>query len=92
MAYRPRRLRETDAIRRMVRETRLDPSGFIYPLFVVPGKGARREIPPMPGNYQLSVDRVAEEAAKVVEAGVPAVMLFGIPERKDEEATGAWAD
>jgi porphobilinogen synthase len=79
-------------MRRMVRETRLDPSQFIFPMFVVPGQGIREEIPPMPGNYQVSVDRVAEEGGEVFEAGVPAVMLFGIPDSKDEEATGAWVD
>ncbi|MEE8110300.1 MAG: porphobilinogen synthase [bacterium] len=92
LVHRPRRLRETSAFRRMVRETRLDPSDFIFPMFVVPGKGVRQEIPPMPGNYQTSVDLVADEAAEVIEVGVPAVMIFGIPDSKDEEATGAWAD
>ncbi len=92
LVHRPRRLRETSAFRRMVRETRLDPSDFIFPMFVVPGKGVRQEIPPMPGNYQTSVDLVADEAAEVIEVGVPAVMIFGIPDSKDEEATGAWVD
>ena len=92
LVHRPRRLRETSAFRRMVRETRLDPSDFIFPMFVVPGKGVRQEIPPMPGNYQTSVDLIADEAAEVIEVGVPAVMIFGIPDSKDEEATGAWAD
>ncbi|MFQ5692536.1 MAG: porphobilinogen synthase [Nitrospinota bacterium] len=92
LLHRPRRLREGAALRRMVRETRLDPADFICPMFVVPGTGVREEIPPMPGNHQLSVDRLVDEAGAVVEAGVPAVMLFGIPEAKDEEATGAWED
>ena len=92
LIHRPRRLRETPAIRRMVRETRLDPSAFIFPMFVVPGENVRTEIPPMPGNFQLSLDILIDEAAEVVEAGVPAVMLFGIPETKDEEAAGAWAE
>ena len=92
LVHRPRRLRETPAIRRMVRETRLDPSAFIFPLFVVPGENVRTEIPPMPGNFQVSLDVLIDEAAEVVEAGVSAVMLFGIPETKDEEATGAWAE
>jgi porphobilinogen synthase len=92
LVHRPRRLRETSVLRRMVRETRLDPTDFIYPMFVIPGDNVRQEIPPMPGIYQLSVDRIVEEVADVLDAGVPAVMLFGIPESKDEEATGAWAD
>ena len=90
--YRPRRLREKESFRRMIRETHLAPSDFIFPMFVVPGKGVREEIPPMPGNYQVSVDRAAAEAREALEVGVPAVMLFGIPETKDLEATGAWAE
>ena len=92
LVHRPRRLRETSALRHMVQETQLNPSDFIFPMFVVPGSGVKREIPPMPGNYHVSLDLIADEAAEVLDAGVPAVMLFGIPESKDEEATGAWAD
>ena len=92
LVQRPRRLRETSALRHMVQETQLNPSDFIFPMFVVPGSGVKREIPPMPGNYHVSLDLIADEAAEVLDAGVPAVMLFGIPESKDEEATGAWTD
>ncbi len=92
LVHRPRRLRETSALRHMLQETQLNPSDFIFPMFVVPGSGVKREIPPMPGNYHVSLDLLADEAAEVLDAGVPAVMLFGIPESKDEEATGAWAD
>ncbi len=90
--HRPRRLREKESLRRMIRETHLAPSHFIFPMFVVPGKGVREEIPPMPSNYQVSIDRAAAEAREAFEAGVPAVMLFGVPQTKDLEATGAWAD
>ena len=92
LVQRPRRLRETSALRHMVQETQLNPSDFIFPMFVVPGSGVKREISPMPGNYHVSLDLIADEAAEVLDAGVPAVMLFGIPESKDEEATGAWTD
>ncbi|NPA07348.1 MAG: porphobilinogen synthase [Chloroflexi bacterium] len=78
-----RRLRRTDALRRMVQETHLQPSDFIYPLFVVHGKGVRREVPSMPGVYQLSVDQAVQEAEDAYRLGIPAVILFGIPARKD---------
>lgn len=89
---RHRRLRRTDAIRRMVRETRLSPDNFIYPLFIVPGSGVRSEIGAMPGNFHLSVDALAPEIERIMDAGVPAVLLFGLPERKDELGSEAWAD
>jgi len=82
-AVRMRRLRRTDALRRMVQETHLQPSDFIYPLFVVHGKGVRREVPSMPGVYQLSVDQAVQEAEDAYRLGIPAVILFGIPARKD---------
>lgn len=80
---RPRRLRISPAVRAMVRETKLAPEDFIYPLFVRPGEGVRREIPSMPGVYQWSVDRVLEEIDDTAGLGIPAVILFGIPEAKD---------
>ncbi len=89
---RPRRLRRTDLLRRMVRETRLSPDDFLYPLFVCPGEGVKREIGAMPGNYQMSVDRIVEECREVASLGIPAVILFGLPESKDPEGSGAWAD
>ena len=81
--HRGRRLRGSAAIRSMVAETRLSPRDFIFPLFVVPGNGVRDEIGSMPGNYHLSVDRIAAEAERVHKLGVPAVILFGLPEDKD---------
>jgi porphobilinogen synthase len=90
--YRPRRLRRLDAFRRMMRETQLDPGDFIYPLFAVPGKGVRREVPSMPGVFNLSVDLVVEEAQRAGEVGVPGVILFGIPDHKDAVGSEAWDD
>jgi porphobilinogen synthase len=87
--HRPRRLRGTDAIRRMVRETRLTPDAFVAPLFVCGGEGVRREIAAMPGCAQMSPDAVVEEARGLAAAGVPAVILFGIPDHKDAEGTTA---
>jgi porphobilinogen synthase len=80
---RPRRLRRTAAIRSLVRETRLTPDCFIYPLFIVSGRGIRREIGSMPGVFQLSVDEAVKEAAAAKADGVPAVILFGLPDHKD---------
>ena len=89
LARRPRRLRRTDAIRRLVRETHLTPDCFIYPLFVCEGRGVRRAIASMPGVFQLSVDEAVKEAAAAYADGVPGVLLFGLPESKD--ATGSAA-
>jgi porphobilinogen synthase len=89
---RPRRLRRTAAIRDLVRETHLQPSNFILPLFVVEGEGIRKEIRSMPGNAQLSIDELVKEAASARALGVGGVILFGIPRHKDEEATGAYDD
>ncbi len=89
---RPRRLRRTSAIRELVRETTLDPRNFVYPLFVRPGTGLRREIAAMPGQHQLSPDLVVEEAGAALSDGVRAVMLFGLPLEKDEIGCAAWSD
>jgi len=89
LLYRPRRLRRTAGIRRMVRETVLTPADFIYPLFVVPGKGLRQEVAAMPGVARLSVDLLVEEAKSAWDLGVPAVLLFALPQKKD--ATGSEA-
>jgi porphobilinogen synthase len=89
---RPRRLRATESIRRLVRETRLSPAQFILPLFVCPGVGVKREISSMPGNYQMSIDRLVDECAEVEGLGIGGVILFGLPETKDEQASGAYAD
>lgn len=88
---RMRRLRRTDGLRRLVRETVLSPSDFVYPLFVVPGANVKREIAALPGNYHWSVDRVVGEAERAFTLGIPAVLLFGIPESKDEEGSQAWS-
>src|SRR5438552_3484596 len=89
LRHRPRRLRRSQAIRALVRETRLSPDNFIYPLFVVPGKGQRREVGSMPGVFQLSVDEIVKEAAAAKGDGVPGVLLFGLPESKDAGGSGA---
>jgi len=88
-AYRPRRLRRTDALRRLVRETHLSAGQLVQPLFVVPGRGVERPVASMPGVSQRSVDRVAEECRRLADVGVPAVLLFGIPESKDARGRGA---
>ncbi len=89
---RPRRLRRTEAMRSFVRETRLSPEGLVYPLFVCPGEGIRKEVRSMPGVFNLSIDEAVQECAEVKALGIPSVVLFGLPESKDEVATGAWAD
>ncbi|MHB8873439.1 MAG: porphobilinogen synthase [Myxococcaceae bacterium] len=88
---RPRRLRRSEALRQMVRETELSPSDFIYPLFVVEGKGIRKPISSMPGVFNLSIENAAAEARQVKSLGVPSVILFGIPDHKDARGTGAYA-
>ena len=87
-----RRLRQSDALRSLVRETRLTPGSFVYPLFVCPGEGVRKAIGSMPGVFNLSVDEAVKEAREAYSLGVKALILFGLPETKDEVATGAWAD
>ena len=91
MLYRPRRLRTSPALRKMVRETRMDPSSLIYPLFVVEGTNIREEIPSMMGQYRYSVDRMEEKLIELADAGVGGVMLFGIPKHKDELGSQAYA-
>lgn len=92
MIHRARRLRRSPVLRKMVRETRMDKSSLIYPMFVMEGSNIKQEIPTMPGQYRYSVDRLPEALEEVVEAGVPSVMLFGIPEHKDACGSGAWAE
>jgi len=91
-AHRPRRLRSHSNLRRMVRENIVTTNDLIYPLFAVPGDAFSQEVKSMPGVYQLSVDKIVEEAKEVYDLGIPAVILFGIPTEKDVEATGAWHD
>lgn len=90
--HRPRRLRVSEPVRALVRETHLEPSNFILPLFVCEGEGIRKEISSMPGNAQMSVDRIVEECREVHSLGIGGIILFGIPKHKDEEASGAYAD
>jgi porphobilinogen synthase len=90
--HRYRRLRSNPVIRKMVRETSVSPDDFIYPLFVTCGKGIRKEISSMPGCYQESLDQLAINAKEVYSLGIPSVILFGIPENKDELGTGAYAE
>lgn len=88
---RPRRLRTSETMRRMVRETELSVNDLIYPLFVVHGSGIRKEIPSMPGCFHLSVDELVKEAAEVKSLGIPGILLFGLPEKKDEYGSEAYA-
>jgi porphobilinogen synthase len=90
--YRPRRLRSNETIRRMVRETTLAPDDLVYPLFVTHGKGVKKEIGSMPGNYQQSIDNIVKDCEEVKTLGIPAVLLFGIPEHKDEVGSEAYSD
>ena len=92
MIHRPRRLRRTDAIRSLVRETRLAPENFVLPLFVCPGTGVRREISSMPGVFNLSIDELTTEVAAARDTGVRSIILFGLPESKDTVASGAYAE
>jgi porphobilinogen synthase len=90
--HRPRRLRRNEALRGMVRETVLNTNDLIYPLFAVPGEKFAKEVKSMPGVYQLSIDKIVDEAKECRDLGIPSIILFGIPEDKDTEATGAWHD
>jgi len=89
--YRARRLRKNENFRRLTRETKLSVDDLVYPLFAVPGKSIKKPITSMPGQFQMSVDYIAKEAQNALHLGIPAVLLFGIPEKKDEMATGAFA-
>jgi porphobilinogen synthase len=91
-AERPRRLRRSERLRAMVRETRVSPTQLIYPLFVAPGEGLRREIPSLPGCFHLSADQAAREAREVEALGIGGVILFGLPEGKDPLGTQGYAD
>ena len=90
--YRPRRFRRTENLRRLVRETRLSVDQLIYPLFVVPGSGVKNPVQSMPGVFQFSVDRLIEEVRSVVELDIPGVLLFGLPEKKDERGSEAHSE
>ena len=90
LIQRPRRLRGSETLRKMVRETRIDKSSLIYPLFVKEGTGVEEEIPSMEGQYRYSVDRLPYELERLQNAGVSNIMLFGIPDHKDEVGSGAY--
>ncbi|MFH1338562.1 MAG: porphobilinogen synthase [Candidatus Omnitrophota bacterium] len=89
--YRPRRLRKNADLRRMIRQTRITPDNLIMPVFVRPGRNVRKSISSMPGNFQLSVDNLIKEARQIKDLGIPAILLFGIPKKKDELASEAYA-
>jgi len=89
--YRPRRLRQTEGLRRMIRETALSVNDLILPLFAISGKNVREPIPSMPGHFRLSVDNLVKTARHAFEIGIPAVMLFGLPDKKDPLGTQAYA-
>ena len=90
--YRPRRLRRTEGLRRMIRETRLSVDDFVYPLFVVPGSGVEKPISSLPGQFNYSVDKAVDAAAKAADLGIPSVILFGVPEHKDAVGSEAWKE
>src|ERR1700723_3423187 len=90
-ATRLRRLRRTEAMRSLVRETHLRPEALIYPLFICPGEGIRKEISSMPGVFNLSIDEAVKEAEACAMLGIGGLLLFGIPNEKDERRSGAWA-
>ncbi len=87
---RMRRLRRSEPLRALVRETSINPGDFIYPLFICPGEGVRREVPSMPGVFNVSVDEAVREAEEAASLGIGGLLLFGLPESKDEQGTGAW--
>src|ERR1019366_3673058 len=87
---RMRRLRRNEPLRALVRETAVEPGDLIYPLFLCPGEGVRREISSMPGVFHLSVDEAVREAEEAAQLGLGGLLLFGLPAAKDEQATGAW--
>ena len=90
--YRPRRMRRTENFRRMIRETRLAPDDFIYPLFIVPGSGVAKPIGSLPGQFNYSIDKAVDAAAAAADLGIPGVILFGVPERKDSVGSEAWKE
>jgi porphobilinogen synthase len=90
--YRPRRLRRSESLRRLIRETQLGVDDFICPLFVIPGRGQRKPVSSLPGVSQVSVDEAVADAKECQELGIPAVILFGVPDKKDAVGSGAWDD
>ena len=90
LTYRPRRLRTSPEMRDLVRETTLDTTDLIYPLFIVPGEGIKKEIDTLPGQYHLSVDEAVKVAQEAYDLGIRGVEIFGIPTYKDEQGSSAW--
>ena len=90
--YRPRRLRRNEKLRNLIRETTLEPRNFVYPLFIGPGKDRAQPVSSMPGVAQLTIDRAVRECREIESLGIPAVILFGIPERKDARGSEAYDD
>src|SRR6266542_70227 len=90
--HRLRRLRASEQLSAVVRETRLTPELLVYPMFVCPGEDVRKEVRSMPGVFNFSVDQAVKEAQETFSLGIPAIILFGLPEKKDDVATGAWDD
>jgi porphobilinogen synthase len=90
--YRPRRMRRTEGLRRMIRETRLSVDDFVYPLFVVPGSGIEKPISSLPGQFNLSIDKTVDMASRAADLGIPAVILFGVPDHKDAVGSEAWKE
>ncbi|MDQ3370714.1 MAG: porphobilinogen synthase [Myxococcota bacterium] len=90
--YRPRRMRRTEGLRRLVRETRLSVDDFVYPLFIVPGSGIEKPISSLPGQFNYSIDKAVDAASRAADLGIPAVLLFGVPEHKDAVGSEAWKD
>lgn len=89
---RKRRLRKNESFRRLVRETRVSADDFIFPLFVCPGNNVKNEIASMPGNFQMSIENIVEECGQISELGIPGVILFGIPENKDDVGSESYSD
>ena len=92
LIIRPRRLRSSDRLRKMVRETRVDKSSLIYPMFIIEGENIKEEIPSMKGQYRYSIDRMGEKLEELLEVGVERVMFFGIPKHKDAMGSQAYAE
>ena len=92
LLHRPRRLRTSEAVREMARETRLSKKALVYPVFIREGSGIREEIPSLPGQYHYSPDTICEEMERLVRAGINKILLFGIPAHKDEMGSSAWDD
>src|ERR1700678_125573 len=92
LASRMRRMRRSEPLRALVRETALEPGDLIYPLFICPGEGVRKEVGSMPGVFNLSIDEAVREAEEAAALGLGGLLLFGLPESKDEQGTGAWDD